>query len=114
MNPPYFLCRTQVISVFKDKVKKSIRSLEQELKCNDLEDETIDLFKYKINFKIDLLNYESEKEVFEYCKKESNWFLDIFLKKNTDKSKEILSVIIYLYFRSPAKVKNCLYWPHEI
>lgn len=90
--------KINIVDVFKDKVKDSIFSLEKELKRGDLEDETISIFKYKINRKIELLNYESEKEVFEYCKKDYSWFLDIFLKHNYDKSKEFLSVVIYLYF----------------
>lgn len=89
--------KTDVVDLFKEKVNESILELSKKLECSDLEEKTISSFRYKIDCKNELLNYKSEKEVFECCKKDFSWFLDVFSKYNSDKSKEILSNIIYLF-----------------
>lgn len=88
--------KINIIDLFKNNIKKTLFSLEKELKSNDLEDETVSFFESKINSKMILLEYESEKEIFKYYKKEFSWFLDVFLVKNPEWEKEILSNLIHL------------------
>lgn len=94
-----YLCeigKINIIDLFKNNIKKTIFSLMKELKSNDLEDETVSFFESKIKSRRVLLEYESEKEIFKYYKKELSWFLEIFLDHNPDWEEEILSNLILL------------------
>lgn len=113
--------KINIIDLFKNNIKKTIFSLMKESKSNDLEDETVSFFESKIKSRRILLEYESEKEIFKYYKKELSWFLEIFLAHNSEWEEEILSNLIHLclmesdfwdYFEKINKeniIKNHLY-----
>lgn len=88
--------KINIIDLFKNNIKKTVFSLMKELKSSDLEDETVSFFESKIKSNMIVLEYESEKEIFQYYKKELSWFLDVFLARNPEWEEKILSNLMYL------------------
>lgn len=88
--------KINIIDLFKKNIKKTVFSLVKELKSNDLEDETVSFLESKIKSNMILLEYESEKEIFKYYKKELSWFLDNFLAQNPEWEEEILDNLTHL------------------
>ncbi|MHA3115470.1 hypothetical protein E0H86_09200 [Acinetobacter sp. ANC 4635] len=86
------------ISMFKRDVSESILFFQKKLDSCDLDDQSNSIIELKIKSAINLLKYNSEKEIFKHCKKELNWFLEIFFSENPNRREDIISNLLYLRF----------------